>query len=463
MDVTLSLQLLAFLALLCLSAFFSSSETSLFSLDRVQLSQMNRENNPRVAMIERLLSEPRRLIVTILIGNEFVNVSASVLSAGIVIGVFGADMKWINIFVMVPVLLVVGEITPKSLAIRRNVAFATVQCVIIERFAQLIAPIRWLVRRVSDVFITMLVGEQRTAANIVTEDMVRTLTDEAVGHGAIDDREASYIHRIFDFGDQLVRDITTPRSQIFMLPVSMPLGQIAAEIHRTRHTKVPIHEHGDKDTILGILFARDLLGMSLSGHRDGDDRETLVALLRPAYFVPETRSADSLFFSFRQRRLSLALTVDEFGGITGLVTMEKLLECIFGDIESRSERLTREQSGFDDLGDGRYSIHASMPIKHFNEMLGCALDDDSAETVGGVLLTHFEEMPEAGRTTHIEGIEFTVASVSGHRMGRVIVDTGDDSSKRSNAAPGEGSPDDTSKIAKPEDEGSGRPGEDSEQ
>lgn len=422
MDAILWLELLALFGLLGLSAFFSSSETSLFSLDRMQLAQMKRENNPRVGLIERLLSEPRRLIVTILIGNELVNVSASVLSAGVIIGLFGAELKWINIFVMVPILLLFGEITPKSLAIRRNVSFATFQCVFIERFAQIIAPVRWTVRRVSDIFITMLVGEERTAASIITEDMVRTLTNEAVGHGAIDDREATYIHRIFDFGDRLVRDIATPRSQIFMLPVSMPLEEIAAELHRTRHTKVPVYEDGDKDTILGILFARDLLGLSLLGRRGEDDRETLIALLRRANFVPESRPADSLFFSFRQRRLSLALTVDEFGGVTGLLTMEDLLECIFGDIDSRSEQLRRELNGFEDLGDGRYRIHALMTIKQFNELLGRNLVDDSAETVGGLLLERFGEVPEEGSTTEIDGIGFTVVSVSGHRMGQIIAD-----------------------------------------
>lgn len=453
MNISLWLELLALIMLLGLSAFFSSSETSLFSLNRMQLAQMGRENNPRVPLIERLLSEPRRLIVTILIGNELVNVSASVLSASVIIRLFGADLKWVNVLVMVPILLLFGEIAPKSFAIRHNVGFATVQCVFIERFAQVIAPIRWAVRRVSDVFITMLVGQQRTAASIITEDMVRTLTDEAVGHGAIDDREATYIHRIFDFGDRQMRDIATPRSQVFMLPVSMPLEKIAAELQRTRHTKVPIHEHGDKDTVLGILFARDLLGKSLRGRRDGEDREALLAILRRVYFVPETRSADSLLLSFRQRRLSLALTVDEFGGITGLVTMEDLLECIFGDIVSRSERLKREQVDFEELGDGRYRIHASITIHRINQQLGCRLGDDSAETVGGILLKQFGEMPEEGSTTRIDDIEFTVISVSGHRMDEIIVDIKAGSSKPPDGSATAGfSPDDGSESAALEDD-----------
>ena len=421
MDVPLWLELVGLVVLLGLSAFFSSSETSLFSLDRVQLAQMARQNLPRIELIERLRGQPRRLIVTILIGNELVNVAASVLSAGIIIQFLGAEMKWVNILVMVPILLLFGEITPKSLAIRHNVAFATAQCALIDRFAQLIAPVRWIVRRVSDFFITLIVGEERTAASITTEDVVRTLATEALGKGALDDREAQYIHQIFDFGDTVVRDILMPRSQIFMLPVDMPLAEIAAEVRRTRHTKVPVHAHDDKDTILGILFARDLLALELHGKDGGDDRKTLAKILRKAYFVPETRTASDLFLSFRRRSLSLALTVDEYGGVTGLVTMEDLLECIFGEIESGSEYRRRQQITFEDLGGGRYRVDASMTVHQFNELLGCTLADDSAETIGGILLNQFGEMPQEGSTTRVENLEFTVVSIAGHRMEEVTV------------------------------------------
>ncbi len=422
MDVTLWLQLTGLAVLLALSAFFSSSETSLFSLDRTQIAQMKRNKNPRAELIERLLNQPRRLIVTILIGNELVNVSASVLSALIVIRLLGQDLSWINVFVMVPILLLFGEITPKTLAINRNVGFASVQSVLIERFAQIITPIRWVIRHISDFFITLIVGEERTAASIATEDMVRVLTNEALGEGALDPSEANYIHQIFDFGDKTVRDIATLRSQIFMLPVGMPLNEIAAELNRTRHTKVPVHEDDDKDTILGILFTRDLLGLDLRAPDDSTHRETLVKLLRKAHFVPETLAAADLFLSFRRHKLSLALIVDEYGGVTGLVTMEDLLECIFGEIESGSERLRRQQTRFEDLGDGHYRLDASMTIRQFNELLGCDLSDDSSETIGGLLLSRCGQLPPEGSQTHIDGIEFTVVSVLAHRLAELFVD-----------------------------------------
>jgi len=186
MDVTLWLELILFVLLMGFSGFFSSSETAFFSLSNVQLQQMRQEDHPRIGLIGQMLSEPRRLIITILIGNELVNVAASVISAAVVIQLLGDELKWLNLFVMVPILLLVGEITPKTLAIRNNVAFASAECGPIQIFAKLITPVRWLVRLVSEWFITMFVGRERSRGNIVTEDMVRTLAHEAVGEGALD-------------------------------------------------------------------------------------------------------------------------------------------------------------------------------------------------------------------------------------------------------------------------------------
>ncbi|UCH49013.1 MAG: DUF21 domain-containing protein [Betaproteobacteria bacterium] len=263
MDVTLWFELLLFVILMGFSAFFSSSETALFSLSGVRLEQMRQDSHPRSGLIELLLSEPRRLIITILIGNELVNVAASVISAAVIIQFLGAENKWINLFVMVPVLLLVGEITPKTLAVRNNVAFANFVCRPIQLFAKLITPVRWLVRLISEWFITLIVGRERSRGNIVTEDLVRTLAHEAVGEGALDRLEAQFIDHIFEFGNKTLADVMTPRSDTFYLPVSTPLAAAVTELRRTWRTKVPVFaEH--RDDIVGILHARDLLAQ-LSG------------------------------------------------------------------------------------------------------------------------------------------------------------------------------------------------------
>lgn len=411
MDYTLLSELILFLLMLGLSGFFSSSETALFSLSRTHLEQMRRDQHPRIDLIKRMLSQPRRLIITILIGNELVNVAATVISAAVIIRLFGPEKKWINLFIMVPLLLLVGEITPKALAIRHNIAFAGLESRPIELFARIIKPLRLLVRKVAETIITLIVGRERSRGNIITEDMVRTLAHEAVGEGTLDRLEAQFIDQIFDFGNKTVEDVMTPRSYIFFLPVEMHLEGMIKELCRTRRTKVPVYrEH--RDNIVGILHARDLVGIDLS------ESETDIALiekvLRKPYFVPESKWAADLFHDFRQRKLSIALTVDEYGGVTGLVTMEDLLECIFGEIHSPSDELL--QVPVKDLGDGRYSIDGAMPIKELNMELKTALSDEWGETLGGLLLHHYGELPPEGAVIRIDALQFTVVEAEQNRI-----------------------------------------------
>lgn len=248
MDLTFWIELVLFVVLLGFSAFFSSSETALFSLKSVQIENMRTGGNPRIGLIGRLLSEPRRLIVTILIGNEFVNVAASVLSAAMVIQLLGAENKFFNLFIMVPILLVFGEITPKTLAIRNNIAFATYQSAPIDLFARLISPIRWAVRKVADWFTTLIVGTERSPGNIITEDMVRTLAHEAVGEGALDHMEAQLIDHIFDLSSRTVGDLMTPRADVTFVPLDVGGGQILEIFRQSKQSRMPVFEsHRDNE------------------------------------------------------------------------------------------------------------------------------------------------------------------------------------------------------------------------
>ena len=416
MDIALWIELGLFVILIAFSGFFSSSETSLFSLGKLQIEQMRRDDNPRVDFIERLLSEPRRLIVTILIGNEFVNVAASVISAAIVIRLFGAENKLINLAIMVPILLLFGEITPKTLAIRNNITFATFQCRPIQTFAVFIKPLRWLVRLFADWLTTLIVGKERAPGSIVTEDMVRVLAHEAVGEGVLDRNEAQYVDRVFDFGHKTVGDLKTPRSHIFYLSAQMPFRQMVAELRSSRHTRVPVFD-GHRDNVLGFLYARDLVGVDVGSL----EAKTNAAMeyLRPPYLVAETKLASALFHTFRRRKLSVALTVDEYGGVTGLVTMEDLLECIFGELPSPSDEAEKPEHL--KLEDGSTRIPASMTIAEFNRLFESNLSDDGAETVGGVLLRTYGELPAEGVQLTLDKFTFEVIEVAATRIESMLV------------------------------------------
>jgi len=416
LDFTFWIELLLFVVLLGMSAFFSSSETSLFSLNSVQIEKMRADGNPRVALISQLLSEPRRLIVTILIGNEFVNVAASVLSAAMVIHLFGAENKLFNLFIMVPILLIFGEITPKTLAIRNNVTFASYQSRPIDWFARLIAPVRWTVRIVADWFTTLIVGAERSPGNIVTEDMVRTLAHEAVGEGVLDHMEAQLIDHIFDFRNRTVEDLMTPRADVTFVPVNAGSAEIL-EIYRTsRQSRMPVFEE-HRDNVVGILHARDLLAIDIAAL--GSSAQPLRSVLRRPYFVPESKSAADLFAAFRDGHKSFAVVVDEFGGVTGLITMGDLLEAIFGDIPTPSDEA--DEDWIRELPDGRFALPGSTPIEAFNTHFGTGLEAGELKTLGGLVLHHFGELPAEGDTVEAGRFRFGVERIETNRIAEVAV------------------------------------------
>ena len=417
MDFTFWIELVLFVVLLGFSAFFSSSETSLFSLNSMQIEKMRMDGNPRIGLIERLLNEPRRLIVTILIGNEFVNVAASVLSAAMVIQLMGAENKMFNLFIMVPILLLVGEITPKTLAIRNSVAFATYQSGPIDLFARLIAPLRWAVRAVADWFTTLIVGAERSPGNIVTEDMVRTLAHEAVGEGTLDDMEAQLIDHIFEFRNRTVEDLMTPRADVTFVPEDANGAEIVEIFRQSRQSRMPVFED-HRDNVVGILHARDLLKVDLA--LLGSDKRPLHGILRKPFFVPESKSAADMFDSFRERHRSFAIVVDEYGGVTGLITMGDLLKAIFGDIPTPSDEA--EEDWVHELPGNRFTLPGSTPIEDFNARFGAELEVDEVKTLGGLVLHHFGELPAEGDCIEIGPFQFCAQRMEVNRIAELAVE-----------------------------------------
>ena len=417
MDIAFWIELALFVVLLGFSAFFSSSETSLFSLNGVQIEKMRADRNPRIDLIERLLHEPRRLIVTILIGNEFVNVAASVLSAAMVIELLGEGNKMVNLFIMVPILLLFGEITPKTLAIRNNEAFATFQSRPIDLFARLITPIRWIVRHVADWFTTLIVGAERSPGNIITEDMVRTLAHEAVGEGALDHMEAQLIDQIFDFRNRTVEDLMTARADVTFVPADASGVEILDTYRESRQSRMPVFQD-DRDNVVGILHARDLVGEDVA--LLGKDPRPLSAILRPPYFVPESKSAADLFESFRERQQSIAVVVDEYGGVTGLITTGDLLEAIFGDIPTPSDEA--EEDWVRELPDNCFALPGSIPIEDFNRRFGTQLELEDVRTLGGYVLHQFGELPAEGECIEVDAFRFCAKHIETNRIAEVIVE-----------------------------------------
>ncbi|MBF0310891.1 MAG: HlyC/CorC family transporter [Magnetococcales bacterium] len=414
LDPFVWIQLVLFFTLLGCSAFFSGTEVALFSLNPVQLEQMAKENHPRLALIRRLLEDPRNLIATILIGNELVNVAASNLSATFLIRLLGGEDKWwVNIFIMLPLLLLIGEITPKTIAVRNNIPFAALVARPIASFMRLITPLRRVVRWVANFFITLIIGTPQEKKTTVTEEMVRTLAEQATEDGVLDDSEREYINNIFSFGNLMVKDVMVPRAKIAFLNAHATYAEAIRLFQSHNVDRVPVYE-GHRDDIVGVLHVRDMVK---AGPALANNAKWLPGLLRKPYFVVGSKRVSSLFQIFREKKQSMALVVDEYGGLVGLVTTKDLLETIFGEMRDKTGK---SGSNIQPLINGCFRCDGVMPLSEFNQMTQANLEVDEVETLGGAILHHLGELPVAGQKITLEGWNFEVLAVENNRLTRVV-------------------------------------------
>jgi putative hemolysin len=411
----LYIEIALLLILLFLSGFFSGSETALFSLSRVQVEKIVLSSGKKGKYIEKLLERPRRLIISILLGNEFVNISISSISAAIIIHLLGRENLWMNIVIVLPILLLFGEITPKTIAIKNSERFALFVAEPLTCFSRIITPIRWLIRTISDRIVNLFISDSSRTGSLLTEDVIKTIVEEGEKEGVIDSLEREYIYKVFDFGDARMDDVMTPRPNMFYLPEEKPIAEMIREIKDKHFSKVPIFRE-NHDNIIGILFANDLI--ELNKDEIALSEKTLQQILRKPFFVPVTKRADELFQTFQRRKISVAIVLDEYGGVQGLVSMEDLLEAIFGDITDEYEEGGDQH---EKLGKHLFRINANMNLEEFNELMDTELMSDEVDTIGGFVFALFGELPQVKSKIEYQSLIFTVEKIDSNRIESLMV------------------------------------------
>lgn len=374
---------------------------------------MKEDKNPFYAYIHKLLAYPRRLLVTILVGNESVNITISVLTTSIFILFLGIEGKWIAIAVTTITLLIFGEAIPKTFAVNYPMRFATSVSVPLAFFASIERPVVWILEKVSNLFVYVLGRKFSQEKQVLTEDEFKTLVDVGHEEGALEEAEKDLIHRVFDLADTTVSDIMTPRVDMFCLPLTMGMEEMAKEILKTRYSRIPIYET-DRDDILGILHARHLLEEITKGRRS----ESVKPLLKKPYFVPLERTAESMLRDFRMRRIQMALIVDEYGGIEGLVTLNDIMEDLVGDIYDEYDV---KESLYNRVDDGSLIMSGAMDIEEFNNLMRTSVPVEDFDTLGGFVLHLFGKVPTRGEEIYYENYTFKVEKVVKRRIMTVRV------------------------------------------
>jgi putative hemolysin len=397
------------LLLLC-SFFFSGTETALFSLSNLTVKKLQREKGRRGMLVASLLANPRRLLISILIGNMFVNILSSTVADSLIRSIVpGGRGTFLAIVIMAFAILVIGEITPKTIAIQYAEHISLVVSPIINIIGSILFPIRRVVRAISDWLISFFISNLPPSDHLITEEEIKTAVGVGYREGVVDDQEKEMIHGVLGFADKKARDIMRPRQEIVSFEIGQPLSDIEAAIREKEYSRIPIYE-GDFDNVIGILYAKDLL-------RQQSERAEFRKILRPVYFIPETKAALSLFRTLRQKKIHLAIVVDEYGGVSGIITLEDLLEEIIGEIRDKGDHTPLYQR----LGPHAFRIEARMEIEEFNEILGTEIKDESNVTIGGFLISRIGSIPPVGYRYRFHNLHFTVSAAEKNRIEEIIV------------------------------------------
>ena len=420
--------------LLVASAFFSGSETALFSLSRLDLQQLQREHNPRFDLLQTLLERPRQLIISILCGNEIINVAATANMTGILVILYGVEKGGVlSVLLMVPLLLLFGEVTPKTIAVSDPVKVSTrIIALPLSIWIKLITPFRWLVRLVSDRLTTLLVGEETAVENILQIDEFRTLVDEVVKGGELGASERSLIYNLLEADTTEVIEIMIPRTQTAFIDAGTPMAEIVNQVRALRFTRIPVY-HETRDRLVGFIHAEDIMRRVL----DDTDFSTLKIedILHPPVIVPPTKKVDEMFDFFQKHQVQAAAILNEFGGIDGLVTLKSILSFVFGKITPE----TTPQPVYTELKENVYEGAGDMKLTDFESLTNFGITDPRMTTIGGVVLRALDRLPEVGDEVRLEGVVLKVLEMKGHRIARLRASKGETPGKQ-NAVSTDASP-----------------------
>ncbi|MFH1849526.1 MAG: hemolysin family protein [archaeon] len=399
-------QIYILLILLGLSAFFSAAETAVMGISRLKVLNLVDKNKQGARTLLKIKEDPHRYLTTILIGNNLVNVAASVLAASVALEYFQSYALGLATAVMTLLILVLGEITPKSLATAYKERFSLVVAKPIMFLSIVLSPVLW----VFDYMHLMLV-KNAPKRPIVTEDEIQTIINAGAREGEIENEEREMIQKVFRFDDLNVKDVMTPRTDMVLASAELSIRDLIKLVNKKPYSRIPVYEKS-RDQIKGFVLTKDIL-------RHTNHSAKVATIMHQIRFVPETQKLDTLLKQFQKRGDTMAVVIDEHGGVAGLVTIEDLLEEIVGEIVDEKDRLNPT---IKKLGAKEWIVEGRTDIREVNDKLGSDFKEEGDfGTLGGFLLSNFGKIPAEGeRITHGR-YEFTIKKLDGKRIMEVRI------------------------------------------
>lgn len=402
----LSNQVFSLIALLLLSGFFSSAETALFSISKARAIHLAKQKGTTNRLIKRMKDDPHRLLSTILIGNNFVNVGASAMATAITLNLVASHAVGIATGVMTFLILIFGEIFPKSIATRNNILIARLVIIPLYWLSILFTPLILFLN-----FIPKLTGKIHKKP-IVTEEELMTFVEVVEEEGGIEEEEKELIENIFEFDDTNASEIMTPRADMFVIEGNSALN--LEEIVQSGYTRIPVID-GDIDHVVGILNVKDLL----KHQAVSDESVDVLKIMRKPYFVPENKKLDSLLKQFKKRKQHMAIIVDEHGGVSGLITLEDALEEIVGEIVDETDTF---EPHIVKLKKDEWRVLGKSEIDEVNEKIPMKIPDSKEyDTFSGYVLNQIGRIPQEKEEISLGSFLITVNEMDGNRISEYIV------------------------------------------
>lgn len=426
MDTDGVIQLFALLILVCLSAFFSSAETSLSTVNRVRLKTLAEEGNKRAQTALHVLDKYGKMLSAILIGNNVVNLSASALATTLAIKINLA--VGIATGVLTVVILLFGEILPKNMAMVYSEKLALAYAGIVALVMKVLTPVIFVVDKLSQGLMKLLhidAGKKQA----MTENELRTYVEVSHEDGVIESEEREMIYNVFDFSDAVAKDIMIPRIDMAVVSEEADYDEVMKLFQDCMYTRIPVY-HEDKDNIIGLINIKDFILVKDKAHFRIQD------IRRQAYYTYEYKKTADLLMEMREKRANVAFVLNEYGATVGMITMEDLLEEIVGEI--RDEYDEDEEELIQAAGERAYLVEGSMKLSDINDALGTDLESEDYDSIGGLIIENLDRLPEDGETIETaSGITLQVKGVNQNRIVKVLMtlpekkeeESGEDTSK----------------------------------
>ncbi len=404
------LQLVVILALVACNAFLAATEVAITRSNRVRTMRLAEEQRRGAKALTRIVDEPAPFLNVVLLLTLLCTIGGTTIATSLAVRHFHRVGEIVATVVMTLILFIFAEVTPKTLAIQRTDGVALRVAPILVAISRLFIPIATGLLKFANV---IMPGKGLPEGPYVTEQDLRAYAEVASEEEQIEEEEKELIHSIFEFGDTIVREVMVPRPDIVAIEDDKTLRDVQALVLEHGYSRIPVY-HEDLDDVVGVAFAKDVLKAMHQGNGDMPLRE----ICRPAHFVPESKKVADLLREMQKEKYHQAFVTDEYGSVTGIISLEDLLEELVGEIEDEYDV---EVPGTEQVSDGVYRVTGKTPIDDVNELLDAELPDEEWDTVGGLVLDLFGKIPNAGEQTEFQGLQFKAEEVRRRRISTVLI------------------------------------------